>query len=157
MGLISRVSSRTYRESQIGTIECFFDEQVPSPPDWAEAETSTTSPKRKSRAITRYGLVTSESHHRLSPDSISQLGLHTSAGSELPCLCGSGLPDQSYETENSDERLSANTSTHSLKSVSARPSKSDESSCRPSSTPTTRTTMRRMRMTSKDPTQFLAT
>merc|ERR1711879_1027241 len=157
MGLISRVSSRTYRESQIGTIECFFDEQVPSPPDWAEAETSTTSPKRKSREITRYGLVTSESHHRLCPDLISQLGLHTPVGLVSPFLCGSGLPDQSSETENSDERLSENTSTHSLKSVSARPSRSDESSFRPSSTPTTRTTMRRMRMMSKHHLELLAT
>merc|ERR1712050_25480 len=114
MGLISRVSSRTYRESQPQKTEtCFFDEQAPSPSDSAEAGTSTTSQKRRSRVITKYGLVTSESHHRLSPAGTSQTGLHTPAGLVSPFLCGSGLPDQSSETENSDEKLSVNTSTHS--------------------------------------------
>merc|ERR1712045_284099 len=132
MGLISRVSSRTYREKSIFFQKCFFDEPAPSPPGSPEDETSTTSQKNELMVITRFGLVTSENHHRLLPVLISQAGLHTLAGLLLVFPCGFGLLDQSSETENSDEKLSENTSTHNLKSPSAKPNRNDEILFKPS-------------------------
>merc|ERR1712045_175220 len=144
MGLISRVSSRTYREKSIFFQKCFFDEPAPSPPGSPEDEISTTSQKNELMAITRFGLVTSENHHRLSPVLISQAGLHTLVGQLLVFSCGSGLLDQSSETENSDEKLSANTSTHNLKSLSARPNRNDEILFKPSLMLIIRMMMRKM-------------
>merc|ERR1712079_689528 len=83
-------------------------------------------------AITRFGLVTPENHHRLLLVLISQAGLHTLAGLLLVFSCGFGLLDQSSRTENSDEKLSENTSTHNLKSPSAKPNRNDEILFRPS-------------------------
>merc|ERR1712039_899192 len=88
-------------------------------------EASITSQKNELMAITRFGLVTSENHHRLLPVLISQAGLHTLAGLLLVFSCGFGLLVQSSETENSDEKLSENTSTHNLKSHSAKPNRND--------------------------------
>merc|ERR1712117_579102 len=129
----------------MGFSKCFFDEPAPSPPGLPdEAETSTTSQKNEFMAITRVGLVTSENHHRLLPVLIFQTGLHTLAGLLLVFSCGFGLLDQSSETENSDEKLSENTSTHNLKSPSARPNKKDEISFKPSSMLIIKMMMRKM-------------
>merc|ERR1712117_129527 len=117
----------------MGFSKCFFDEPAPSPPGLPdEDETSTTSQKNELMVITRFGLVTSENHHRLSPVLISQAGLHTLVGLPLVFSCGFGLLVQSSEIENSDEKLSENTSTHNLKSLSAKPNRNDEILFRPS-------------------------
>merc|ERR1739848_687758 len=149
MGLISRVSSRTYRESLLIAHKMLFRRgsalvsringlrrlhNLPKEPIQGDYQVWVGYLRKPPPATTGYDI----------PNWAPYAGWLA-----IAVFMWIWAPDQSCETDSCAVKPSASTFTHSSRSVSTRPSRSDATLCKSSSMPTTRTMTEKTRTTNK--------
>merc|ERR1712071_361816 len=143
MGLISRVSSRTYRETVKKKLTFAILKRASALTARITRRRLHNIPKEKIEGDYQVWI----GYLRKPPPAVTGFDIPGwapyPAGLVSPSSCGSGLPDQSSRTENFDEKLEADTSTHNSKSPSAKLNKNDETSFKLSLMNTTRMTKKR--------------